>query len=139
LGCKPCFGGGFGLKHLSNLKNWQNKTKTCGLCNQKINIEKYFVLPQKFLCFSLEVRKVISKYIKVQHQDGTIIKLPLRGIIYSGGHHFTSRFIIDDEIWYHDGIATGARCIREGLLKDFEASALSQSSKREAVAVIYAQ
>ncbi|KDR64980.1 hypothetical protein GALMADRAFT_82448, partial [Galerina marginata CBS 339.88] len=63
--------------------------------------------------------------------------LSLKGIIYSGSNHFTSRFIVNNEIWYHDGIATGAKCIKEGQLEDFEGDLLFKCKKKEAVVVIY--
>ena len=38
----------------------------------------------------------------------------IKGIIYLGDEHFTSR-LIDKEgtVWYHDGITTKSRCLAE--------------------------
>ncbi|KAJ6501356.1 hypothetical protein DFH09DRAFT_944726 [Mycena vulgaris] len=38
-------------------------------------------------------------------------RFALRGIIYAGNNHFTSRIIKEDgSVWYHDGISTGNKC-----------------------------
>ncbi|KAK7017230.1 hypothetical protein R3P38DRAFT_3320577 [Favolaschia claudopus] len=41
----------------------------------------------------------------------------LRGVLYAGGNHFTSRIVTESgDIWYHDGIETGSKLITEGNL-----------------------
>ncbi|KDR67913.1 hypothetical protein GALMADRAFT_79064, partial [Galerina marginata CBS 339.88] len=121
----------------SNFKHWQNQKKYCGLCTKKVCITRYFTISPSFICFSLEVKKIISKYIKIENQDKSTTRLSLKGIIYSGSNHFTSRFIVNNEIWYHDGISTGSKCIKEGHLDDFEGDLLFKCKKKEAVVVIY--
>ncbi|EIW61752.1 uncharacterized protein TRAVEDRAFT_117359 [Trametes versicolor FP-101664 SS1] len=38
----------------------------------------------------------------------------LRGLIYWGADHFTSRFIDGEgRVWFHDGISTGSQCVLE--------------------------
>ncbi|KAA1478878.1 hypothetical protein DENSPDRAFT_788521 [Dentipellis sp. KUC8613] len=45
----------------------------------------------------------------------------LKGIIYLGGNHFTSRIVgSQGEVWYHDGIATKEKCLHEGKLNTIE-------------------
>ncbi|KAJ7831954.1 hypothetical protein B0H14DRAFT_2162560, partial [Mycena olivaceomarginata] len=45
------------------------------------------------------------------------LRYALRGIIYAGENHFTSRIIKENgAIWYHDGIATGRKCQYDGQL-----------------------
>jgi len=45
----------------------------------------------------------------------------LKGIIYHGQYHFTSR-LIDNAggIWYHDGMTSGRECVYEGKWKDIQ-------------------
>ncbi|KAJ7095666.1 hypothetical protein C8R44DRAFT_554443, partial [Mycena epipterygia] len=46
--------------------------------------------------------------------SGRLVRLRLRGIIYHGTSHFTSRFIdATGMVWFNDGITTGRRCTRE--------------------------
>ena len=48
-----------------------------------------------------------------------LFQFRLAGVVYGGQNHFVCR-IVDDRgmIWYHDGIATGSGCLREGQLAD---------------------
>ncbi|KAJ7441125.1 hypothetical protein FB451DRAFT_1106259, partial [Mycena latifolia] len=49
-----------------------------------------------------------------------LVRLKLRGIIYGGQAHFTCRFIDDSGYaWFHDGIATGRRCVPDQPLRAF--------------------
>ncbi|KAJ7696998.1 hypothetical protein B0H17DRAFT_871458, partial [Mycena rosella] len=45
----------------------------------------------------------------------TRYRYALRGVIYSGANHFTSRIIKPNgAVWYHDGIETGRNSVEEG-------------------------
>ncbi|KAA1479906.1 hypothetical protein DENSPDRAFT_744402, partial [Dentipellis sp. KUC8613] len=45
----------------------------------------------------------------------------LKGIIYLGGNHFTSRIVGNQgEVWYHDGITTKEKCFHEGKINTIE-------------------
>ncbi|KAJ7616333.1 hypothetical protein DFH06DRAFT_1013025 [Mycena polygramma] len=66
--------------------------------------------------------------------------LKLRGLIYSGGGHFTCRVIQPDgRVWFHDGMISGRTCIRE-----FEFASLDDRMQlydcrgRRLLAVVYA-
>ncbi|KAJ6529446.1 hypothetical protein DFH09DRAFT_155008, partial [Mycena vulgaris] len=49
--------------------------------------------------------------------EGTTRILLLRGVIYFGNIHFTSRIISSDgRVWFHDGIGTGRACVDENYL-----------------------
>ncbi|KAK6988552.1 hypothetical protein R3P38DRAFT_2573321, partial [Favolaschia claudopus] len=60
--------------------------------------------------------------IKLDHElrmtvKGVPITYMLRGVIYSGGNHFTCRVVRESgDVWYHDGIGTGAKLFSEGNL-----------------------
>ncbi|KAJ7476477.1 hypothetical protein FB451DRAFT_1033426, partial [Mycena latifolia] len=73
--------------------------------------------------------------------DNQLVRVKLRGIIYGGGGHFTSRFIdAAGNVWFHDGIATGRRCVPDIQLRELNAgSSLQRCGEKTAVAVIYAQ
>ncbi|KAJ7469704.1 hypothetical protein FB451DRAFT_1368625 [Mycena latifolia] len=54
--------------------------------------------------------------------DNQLVRVKLRGIIYGGGGHFTSRFIdAAGNVWFHDGIATGRRCVPDIQLRELNA------------------
>jgi hypothetical protein len=63
--------------------------------------------------------------------------LHLRGIIYHGGYHFTSRIMsTEGDIWYHDGINTGEHCREDGNLMFKSNNDLKQCLNRKLVLAI---
>ncbi|KAJ6545642.1 hypothetical protein B0H19DRAFT_877404, partial [Mycena capillaripes] len=65
----------------------------------------------------------------------------LRGIIYGGQGHFTCRYIEKGgEIWFHDGITTGRRCLPDiDIHRVQDRLSLHRCGEKKAVAVIYAR
>ncbi|KAJ7809641.1 hypothetical protein B0H14DRAFT_3759029 [Mycena olivaceomarginata] len=68
----------------------------------------------------------------------------LRGIIYAGENHFTSRIIKENgAIWYHDGIATGRECQYDGQLHSLPPMAINtcitDDVTRDVAGVLYAK
>jgi hypothetical protein len=62
----------------------------------------------------------------------------LKGIVYLGGFHFTSRIVTSDNtVWFHDGITTANICIKEDILKNFNHSDLTLCKERQAELVVY--
>ena len=81
-----------------------------------------------------------SPTVTVTTTDGNRVVLNLRGIVYCGGFHFTSRIITKDkEVWYHDGRVTGQTCTYEGLLDFMTDIGLRHCQSRNLVLAIYAQ
>ena len=75
----------------------------------------------------------------VFHTDEGNITLHLRGIIYHGGYHFTSR-VIDSEgnVWYYDG-QKGQTCDEEGNLGSKSDQDLRECKGRNLVLAVYSQ
>ena len=72
--------------------------------------------------------------------DGQEVILRLRGIIYHGDNHFTSRiFSHTGKVWFHDGITTKASCIEDGQLSDKSNSDLRYYEDQELVLAVYSQ
>jgi hypothetical protein len=66
--------------------------------------------------------------------------LYLRGIVYHGQNHVTSRVInVGGEIWYHDGMVTKDIFVRDGDLKDMRDTDLRKYHGRDIVFSVYAQ
>ena len=73
-------------------------------------------------------------------EKGEIKILNLRGIVYHGGYHFTSRIVSSEKkIWYHDGINTGKVCLKDGLLGNTSEDRLRVCRGRDLVLAVYAQ
>ena len=72
--------------------------------------------------------------------EGVIKILNLRGIVYHGGYHFTSRIVSSkQQIWYHDGINTGKICLRDGMLGSQSEDRLRVCRGRDLVLAVYTQ
>jgi hypothetical protein len=72
------------------------------------------------LVFEINSRNIkVSKTLKFE-QGGETVVLDVRGLIYHGESHFTSRIIgTDGIVWYHDGMTTGDSCENEGNFDKF--------------------
>ncbi|KAJ7018579.1 hypothetical protein C8F04DRAFT_977051 [Mycena alexandri] len=72
--------------------------------------------------------------------DGSLSILKLRGVIYGGDHHFTSRYITPTGgVWFHNGISTGRSWVFEGDLNNLPNGHLTSARGKIAVNLIYAQ
>ncbi|KAJ7494059.1 hypothetical protein FB451DRAFT_1020317 [Mycena latifolia] len=82
---------------------------------------------------------MLDRAIKLQCA-GRLVALRLRGVIYHGADHFTSRTITSRGVmWFHDGITTHSTSVRHGTLQDLPSGKdLHFSNGRKAVAAIYA-
>lgn len=93
------------------------------------------------LCFIVSNSTLLFDPILRYTYNNRQYSLKIRGIIYHGESHFTSRIITQDgQVWHHDGINTGRACSYEGTLHSLTAShALNTSRGKVATAVIYAR
>ena len=74
--------------------------------------------------------------VKAQNNSGT---LGLRGTVYHGDNHFTSRFISSNRtIWYHDGITTGRECTEERNLCMTNSEYFIRCKEKDFVFAVYA-
>jgi hypothetical protein len=67
------------------------------------------------------------------------VKMDLRGVIYGGNSHFTSRLLDKSgNLWYNDGMTTGRRCMSDGpILAMRDARQLTMCRGKIAVAAVY--
>ena len=63
----------------------------------------------------------------------------LKGIVYAGDFHYTSRICANGLVWFHDGMVTGRSCTYEGKLNVFTDSDLSVCNGKTSSLIIYAQ
>ena len=84
----------------------------------------------------------LTKYkIKIVNAVHSSSPLPqvykLRGIVYHGGFHFNSCVITEaGDIWYHDGIATGDKCVPDSQLKNISDEELMTCREKNIVSCI---
>jgi DNA-directed RNA polymerase subunit M/transcription elongation factor TFIIS len=123
------------------ISDLQTSTKrTCPDCLsvmiKKIN---YMELP-KLLVFEYPNSNINTSHeIRVEVNNQTAV-LHLRGIVYHGENHFTSRVISPEgKIWYHDGITTGSTCDSDIDLKNTTDANLETCQRKKLVFPVYAQ
>jgi hypothetical protein len=94
---------------------WKKTEQPCPKCGcMMIRCQKYYQAPN-LLIFNLQGHNIkVSKKIKYMHKE-KVKTFRLRGVTYFGNFHYTSR-VIDEHsnVWYHDGISTGDKCMAEG-------------------------
>ena len=78
-----------------------------------------------------------SHIIEYNSDVGTVF-FHLRGIIYYGGFHFTSRIISSEgTVWHHDGMEAGGSCQPNGSLSAITEHGIRQCRKRTLVLAVY--
>ena len=79
-----------------------------------------------------------SHKIRIKVNNTTTL-LYLKGIVYYGENHFTSRIISKDgKIWLNDGITTGGKSIEEGHLSTMTDKNLRKCKGKDLVLAVYA-
>ena len=107
-----------------------------------------FTRLEKCLTYNEPPKLLVLEYpysnIKTSHKikikvNNNITFLYLKGIIYHGENHFTSRIISKDgKIWFNDGITTGGKSIEEGHLSTMSDKDLKKCKDKNFVLAIYA-
>ena len=86
------------------------------------NSELCFSIAPKVLALNLfSFKGVLDKQIRVTGKNGRTNVLQLRGLIYYGGNHFTSRLVTNKgKVWFHDRITTGNSVILQGHMRNIK-------------------
>jgi hypothetical protein len=121
--------------------------QVCPRCNengQKIRMDMKVSLTDvpPIMVFDIVHEKLLFDDELRLEVNGRPIILALRGIIYGGQSHFTSRVIgRDGAMWFHDGITTGLSCIPEGNLRTLKDRALLHKCGEKIVVsvIVYAR
>jgi hypothetical protein len=129
-------------KSISNwFQNWQSEVAmACQDCGFRQNTIRKFSVTPELLMFSLNVTGIsISKTVRIKGADNKDTMLPLKGIVYSGNFHFTSRIVSDKNVWFHDGMTTKSKCQKVGHITDFSENLFMTCDSKHAVLAIYAK
>ncbi|KAJ7252196.1 hypothetical protein C8J57DRAFT_1077516 [Mycena rebaudengoi] len=91
------------------------------------------------LCLSITSKQVQLDPVLRFNCDGRRVVTKLRGIIYHGDEHFTSRmFTTNGDIWFHNGITTQSSTRFEGNLRKFALASLHMYRGKDATLAMYA-
>jgi len=114
----------------------ETQARVCTKCNSHLENVFSFIQPPNILALSFPQSNLhinAEFLMKVENNDYQYI---LRGIIYFGADHFTSRIITDQTlIWYHDGMETAANVEYEGTIGNIQD--LNTCRGKTAIAAIY--
>jgi len=135
-----------GIPHISTTTRDQlqttlvsNSRVVCPECISPLKNVLTFLYFPKLLFFSIGGNHEISISKTINVRTGTGLKKSnLRGIVYHGGFHFTSRIIKDDgNVWFHGQL--GRDGIMEKHVQDFNEMELRNCNERVACLVLYTQ
>jgi hypothetical protein len=112
---------------------------SCPECLSDMRRHIFYKNPPNILVLNYPGKDIRTSHKIVFDSDEGYVTLHLRGIIYLGGYHFTSRVICTDgSVWYHDG-QKGHICNEEGLLKLMRDRDLRACEGRALTLAVYAQ
>ena len=108
-----------------NLNNRQRRSRVnCPNCILQQNLSKlslfiHFERIPYLMVIGFSSPRYIIDWNLNYNINNILFQFRLAGVIYGGQNHFVCRVVDDAEtVWYHDGITTGRRCLREGQLTD---------------------
>ena len=114
--------------------------KSCPECMCEMNKIICHNEPPKLLMLEYPESSIETNPRIKYDTDGGDVYLNLKGIVYLGSFHFTSRLIESDgTIWYHDGRTTGALCEPDGNVGLMSNGQLRSCRGRALVMAVYAQ
>ena len=112
----------------------------CPNCNmQLIKWIWYNTLPDLLILEYSGCNIITNHEISINvHQKQKV--LHLKGVVYYGGYHFTSRFISESGItWYHNGMTTGRLFNKDKDIKSMSDVDIRKCDNRFLVFAVYAQ
>ena len=95
--------------------------------------------PPPLLIFEINSDNItLNKTIGFEEDDEMKV-LQLKGMVYHGGFHFTSRIISSDgAVWFNDGMTTGRQCEKDEHLETMSGRKLMKCGGKKLVLAIYA-
>ena len=89
----------------------------CEECNQCLQHSYSFSRIPDLIIFKFEGKNIcIDPEVTITCRNNQSSTMKLQGVIYYGELHYTSRIMINEQIWFHDGISTGTNMEYDGQL-----------------------
>jgi len=130
-------------KHSTN--NWINNLsqtthRRCPICKNKMKQIVFYNEIPDIVILEYPMKNIQTSHnLEFMTEAGGTKVLKLRGIVYHGGYHFTSRIVFSkQDTWYHNGINTGKKCLREGTLVNLSNDTLKVCRGRDLTLAVYA-
>lgn len=110
--------------------------RRCHECHEPLSLTYMFTSIPELLALEFSGQSPSIDALITIEKDRDEFQFELRGVIYFGAGHFTSRLIGQEGLtWYHDGVVTGAETVYEGLLPSL--TDLSSCRGKEASVAVY--
>ncbi|KAF8221603.1 hypothetical protein L208DRAFT_1327085 [Tricholoma matsutake] len=91
----------------------------CQECNQCLQCTYSFLRIPDLIVFEFEGKEIfIDPEVTITSRDNQSCTMKLQGVIYYGELHYTSHVMINEQIWFHDGISTGAKLPTWNMMDD---------------------
>ena len=114
--------------------------KKCPDCGTSLIKHKYYTEIPKLMAFEYPNCKITTSPKITFKSNGHTTTLHLRGIVYHGDNHFTSRIISPGgDIWFHDGITTKSSCESDGHFNTTSDKQLKNCKGKSLVLAVYAE
>jgi hypothetical protein len=115
-------------------------SRNCPHCGSAMRHTVFYKEVPPVLVLEYPFKNIATSHSLDFKTDAGIKTLKLRGIVYHGQYHFTSRIISNEnQVWYHDGMVIGQSCINEGGLSNLCDEKLKNCRQRNLVLALYAQ
>ena len=132
------------LQHnVASTQSWMSSAellcnRQCPECSKSLTHQiDYTKEPQLLIMEYPDTNIKTSHRIKIKVANKTCV-LTLKGIVYYGDNHFTSRIVTSNgSVWFNDGITTGRNSIEEGQLSMMSDQELRKCRDKNLLLVVY--
>ena len=125
--------------------NWinnlsQSTHRKCPNCKHEMKQVIFYNEVPNIAILEYPMRNIQTSHsLEFLTQEGDKQILQLRGMVYHGGYHFTSRIVsAEKDIWYHDSINTGKMCLKDGIVGNLTNDQLRVCRGRDLVLAVCA-
>jgi hypothetical protein len=124
--------------------NWmetlsQQTHRRCSKCQSDMQQILFYNQVPPVLILEYPFMDIETSHTLQFETDKGIKSLRLKGIVYYGQYHFTSRIIsTDNKVWFHDGMTTGESCSYDGMLDKLSDADVRKCRDKTLVLAIYA-
>jgi hypothetical protein len=110
--------------------------RTCTECKGAIQKNTYVEVALELLVLHLPCADVkINQKMKFCGQT-----MHLRGVVYYGSHHYTSRIIdTGGQVWFHEGMITGKDMCSQGSVTKLKPKDFTKCNSRKITLLVYTQ
>lgn len=132
-----------GTEGVSSVQEWinmfdQRSATNCCSCGTGLVRSYRFVHNPFLLAFDVSTNIDIINSSLSLPVNGSNFDYKLRGIIYYGSNHFTARVMtVTGQVWFHNGITTGASMEYDGMMSNLSPGNLVHCRSKAAVVAIY--